>query len=496
MTLTIVFIIYLAGMLAVGTFYYRRNQNISDYVLGSRSLNPFVTSMSAQASDMSGWLLLGLPGLAYLSSGGLIEAFWTALGLAIGTWLNWFFVAKRLRNYTQLAGDSITLPQYFENRFKDRHKMLRPLSACLILLFFLFYTSSGFVAGAKLFSTVFDMPYLTSLAIGVLVIVSYTFLGGFKAVCWTDLFQGLLMLAAIVITPIFAVQRTAGSFSDLFAVEFADFSGFLNDSNGQSLSIILIISWAAWGLGYFGQPHILARFMGIRSASEIKPARRIAMVWVVLSLAAALFVGIVGQFYLSARNIELTGAESETVFMLLATDLFPAVIAGVLLSAILAAVMSTADSQLLVTSSAVTGDFYQALFRKKASEKELLWVGRITVIVIALIAGLLATDQDSSVFRLVSYAWAGFGAAFGPVILLSLYWPRMTRNGAFAGMISGGLTVLVWRNLSGGLFDIYEIVPGIILALAAIVLVSMMGKKPDKEIYEEFKAYQTLNKSN
>ncbi|MDD2579254.1 MAG: sodium/proline symporter PutP [Eubacteriales bacterium] len=493
MEITIIFIVYLIGMLAVGTYFYRRNTNISDYVLGGRTLNPFVTSLSAQASDMSGWLLLGLPGLAYLSTGGLLEATWTAVGLAGGTYLNWLLVAKRLRNYTQISGDAITLPQYFENRFRDRSHVLRGLSAFVILLFFLFYTSSGFVAGAKLFSTVFDLSYHTALIIGVLVIVSYTFLGGFKAVCWTDLFQGLLMLAAITITPIIAMQRSGGLFAS-FQTDFADFSDFVTNADGQAVSLIVIISWAAWGLGYFGQPHILVRFMGIRSAKEIRPARYIAMVWVLLSLAAAVVVGIAGRSYLGAKGIILSAVDSETVFMRLVTDLFPPLIAGVLLSAILAAIMSTADSQLLVTSSAITGDFYQAVFRRGASDRELLWVGRVTVILIALVAGLLASDQNSSVFKLVSYAWAGFGAAFGPVVLLSLYWPKMTRNGALAGILTGGLTVVIWKNLSGGLFDIYEIVPGILLSLVTIVTVSWLGKSPNTEITDEFAAVASENK--
>ncbi|WP_425481542.1 sodium/proline symporter PutP [Alkalibaculum sporogenes] len=488
----IVFIFYLIGMLLVGIYFYKKNESMSDYVIGDRKLNPLVTSLSAQASDMSGWLLLGLPGLAYASTNGMVEAVWTALGLAIGTYLNWRFVAKRLRNYTFISGDSITLPEYFENRFRDTSKLLRLISAFLILLFFLFYTASGFVAGAKLFNTVFGFNYTLALIVGVLVIISYTFLGGFMAVSWTDMFQGLLMLIAVVVTPIVALSA-AGQVDGLINTAYIDFQNIFTFSTGEPISFLIIFSWFAWGFGYFGQPHILARFMAIRSAKEVKPARIIAMIWVVISLAAAVIVGIVGRVYL---NTPLDEGASETIFMVLVSDLFPAVIAGVLLSAILAAIMSTADSQLLVTSSAITGDFYRTVYKKDASQKELLWVSRGAVILIALIAGILALDENSSVFRLVSYAWAGFGSAFGPVILLSLYWKRMTRNGALWGMIAGGITVVVWKNLSGGIFDLYEIVPGMILSLVVIVVCSLLDKEPSIEIQEEFDKVNKINLQN
>ncbi|WHH61761.1 sodium/proline symporter PutP [Petroclostridium sp. X23] len=479
------FILYLGLMLFVGWFFYKRTQNLSDYILGGRQLNKWVTSLSAQASDMSGWLLLGLPGLAYLT--GMGEAFWVACGLALGTYLNWKFVAKRLRQYTQISGNSLTLPDYFENRFRDHSKILRIVSAVFILIFFLIYTAAQFAAGAKLFNTVFGVPYLMGLAIGALVIISYTFMGGFMAVCWTDFFQGMLMFFAILIVPIAAVFALGGTGVTLDKIAAVDpaFLNIMASTGGKMLTVMTIVSSLAWGLGYFGMPHILVRFMAIRSSDEIKPARTIAMVWVLISLAAALFVGVVGRVYLTQT---LEGAASETVFMVMVNQLFPTLIAGILLAAILAATMSTADSQLLVTSSAISQDFYKALFRKNAGDKELVLVGRLTVVGVSVLAFILAINPDSSVFKLVSYAWAGFGAAFGPTILLSLFWKRMTKSGALAGIVTGGITVLIWQQLKGGIFDLYEIVPGFILSVIAIVIVSLLDKQPSKEIQDEFES--------
>lgn len=476
------FVLYLAGMLAIGMLFFNRTQSTSDFFLGGRQLNGWVTSLSAQASDMSGWLLLGLPGYAYLSG---MESIWIALGLGIGTYLNWKFIAKRLRVYTEISGNAITLSDYFENRFRDNTKILRVVSAFFILLFFLIYTASGFVAGGKLFNTVFGIPYFTALTIGVIVVISYTFLGGFMAVCWTDFIQGMLMFFAILIVPIVGMNLVGGpgiTLDTLKSINVELLNPFTGVT-GAKLSLLAIISLAAWGLGYFGQPHILVRFMAIRSSKEIKHARSVAMVWVVISLTAAIFVGMVGRAFL-AKPIE--GVASETVFMVMVNELFPAVLAGIFLSAILAAIMSTADSQLLVTSSAISEDFYKALFRPQASDKELLWVSRITVICVAVIAYLLAMNPDSSVLDLVSYAWAGFGAAFGPLVIFSLYWKRMTRNGALAGMVFGGVTVLIWKQLTGGIFELYEIVPGFIISMLAIVLFSILQKEPSKEVVEEF----------
>ncbi|TEB10140.1 Sodium/proline symporter [Pelotomaculum sp. FP] len=477
-------ILYLTGMLWIGVNFSNRTENVSDYILGSRGLNKWVTSLSAEASDMSGWLLLGLPGYAHLSG---MEASWIALGLALGTYVNWKFVAKRLRNYTQIANDSLTLPDYLENRFRDSLKILRSVAAVFILIFFLIYTSSGFVAGGKLFNTVFGLPYIWSMLIGAAVVVTYTFLGGFMAVCWTDFVQGILMFFAILIVPITGMFLSGGPADTLAALKNIN-PELLNpftSVDGTALSLIAVVSLMAWGLGYFGQPHILVRFMAIHSADEIKPARHIAMVWVILSLAAAVLVGMVGRVYLPQT---LEGVASETVFMVMTNDIFASFIAGIILSAILAAIMSTASSQLLVTASAISQDFYKSLICKEAGEKELVSISRWTVIGVAIVAGLLAIKPDNLVLDLVAYAWAGFGATFGPTLVMSLFWKRMTKSGALAGIIAGGITVLVWKQLAhfGGIFALYEIVPGFIMSVFAIIVVSMMSKQPSKEIMDEF----------
>jgi len=481
------FIVYLILMMTVGLIYYRKTESLSEYILGDRKLGSWVTALSAQASDMSGWLLMGLPGYAYASG---MEAGWIALGLGVGTYFNWKIIAKRLRKYTQIAGDSITLSAYFQNRFKDPSPILRIVSALIILVFFLIYTASGLVAGGKLFSTVFGLPYIAALLLGSVVVIGYTFLGGFMAVCWTDFFQGMLMFFAILIVPVTCIQLLGGYGETIHQIRLFN-PEFLNPFtalDGSGLSWIVILSSLAWGLGYFGQPHILARFMAIKSSDQIKKARIIAMVWVTLSLAAAVLVGVVGRVYL-AQTLE--GSATETVFMVMVNTTFPMIVAGILLAAILAAIMSTADSQLLVTASALTEDLYKVLFRKKASEKELVWVSRGAVILVAVIAFILALNPDSSVLTLVAYAWAGFGAGFGPVVVFSLFWKRMTRNGALAGMIVGGLTVIIWKQLQGGIFELYELVPGFILASVAILIVSLLDKEPGKEIIEEYEKIKT-----
>ncbi|PKM65419.1 MAG: sodium/proline symporter PutP [Firmicutes bacterium HGW-Firmicutes-19] len=478
-TLLFTFGAYLLFMLAIGVYFYRKNKNLGDYVLGGRNLNSWVTAMSASASDMSGWLLLGLPGWAYAS--GLGEAGWIAIGLLIGTYCNWRFVAKRLREYTEKAQNSLTISDFFENRFNDKTKILRILSAIVILVFFLIYTASGFVAGAKLFNTVFGLPYQTALIAGVIVIVSYTFLGGFNAVSWTDFFQGSLMFIAITFVPVFAFVSLGGVTSALDQINRVNpnFISLTTYLDGSKISLITILSMMAWGLGYFGQPHILVRFMAIRSTKQVKQARIIATAWTAISLVGAIFVGMLGFVYLKTP---LSGAASETVFMVMINSLFHPLVAGLLLSAILAAIMSTADSQLLVASSALSQDLYHVLLRRNATDKELVLTSRLAVILIAVFAALLAVDPNSNVLILVSYAWAGFGASFGPAILLSLMWKRMTRNGALAGMISGGLTVILWKNLSGGIFDLYELLPAFIIALIAIISVSFLDRSPSSEV--------------
>ncbi|MET0066279.1 MAG: sodium/proline symporter PutP [Candidatus Thiodiazotropha sp.] len=460
------FAVYLLVVLGIGVVAWQRTRNLSDFVLGGRQLGSWVAAFSASASDMSGWLLLGLPGYAYLSG---LESIWIALGLWIGTWLNWRWVAARLRVASEAAGNALTLPEYLSNRFDDRSGLIRVVSSLFVLLFFLFYTSSGLVAGGKLFEAVFGLPYIWAVAAGVAVIMLYTAFGGFLAVSWTDLFQGLLMILALLVIPLYALQSQGGLVSSITAIEALN-PQLLNpwtDAQGQPLGVLAILSLMAWGLGYFGQPHILARFKAIRSAEFVPKARRIAVTWVFLSLSAACLVGLFGIPVFDAPL-----ADAEKVFIRLVDLLFHPLVAGICLAAILAAIMSTADSQLLVSSSTFTGDLYRLLLRKQAGERELMIVGRLAVLCIALAAFALALDPESKVLDLVAYAWAGFGAAFGPAVLLSLYWKGMNRWGALAGILVGGLTVVVWRPLQGGVFDLYEIVPGFVFSSLSIYLVS------------------------
>ncbi|WP_428772592.1 sodium/proline symporter PutP [Vibrio sp.] len=483
--ITSTFIVYLILMLAIGVIAYQRTKNSSDYFLGGRSLGPWPAALSAGASDMSGWLLLGLPGYAYAAG---IEAFWLAGGLLVGTWANWLISAKRLRTYS-ITTDSLTLPDFLSRRFNDNSKLIQTISAFFILLFFLFYTSSGLVAGGKLFETVFGMDYSTAVIIGTICVVSYTLFGGFLAVSWTDLVQGLLMAAALMIVPVAAMQGGFGQLGgDLEAIN-PELMTLWNDVKGEPLSAIAIISLAAWGLGYFGQPHILARFKATRSNKDLTTARRIAVTWSALSMAGAMLVGLVGLIYITNHpTAEL--ADGEKIFMLLVNAIFHPVIAGILLAAILAAIMSTADSQLLVSSSALAEDFYKQVVKKDASTEEIVMVGRVAVILISIVALYLAMTPDSTVLGLVSYAWAGFGAAFGPAIVLSLYWSRMNRNGALAGILVGGVTIVIWKQLSGGWYDVYEIVPGIIFSTIAIISVSLLTSEPNETVKAQHKTFQ------
>ncbi|GAL20797.1 sodium/proline symporter PutP [Vibrio maritimus] len=483
--ITTTFIAYLAMMLAIGVIAYKRTASSSDYFLGGRSLGPWPAALSAGASDMSGWLLLGLPGYAYAAG---IEAFWLAGGLLVGTWLNWLICAKRLRTYS-ITTDALTLPEYLSRRFNDSSKVIQVVSAFFILLFFLFYTSSGLVAGGKLFETVFGLDYTIAVIIGTVCVVSYTLFGGFLAVSWTDLVQGLLMAAALMIVPVIGMQGGLGQLTaDLEAIN-PELLTLWNDAKGQPLSAIAIISLVAWGLGYFGQPHILARFKASRTNKDLTTARRIAVVWSGLSMIGALLVGVVGLVYITNTGGDVL-ADGEKIFMLLVNALFHPVIAGILLAAILAAIMSTADSQLLVSSSALAEDFYKQIINKDATSEQVVMVGRVGVVLLSVIALVLAMTPDSSVLGLVSYAWAGFGAAFGPAILLSLYWAGMNRNGAIAGIIVGGVTIVVWKQLSGGIFDIYEIVPGFILSWISIMVVSSMTGGPDKAVQAQHATFE------
>ncbi|QKY71482.1 sodium/proline symporter PutP [Lentibacillus sp. CBA3610] len=502
-TTLIVFIVYLLGMLTIGIIMYRMTNNLSDYVLGGRKLGPGVAALSAGASDMSGWLLLGLPGAVYAA--GLAEA-WMAIGLSIGAYLNWQIVAKRLRVYTEVSNNSITIPDFLENRFKDNSHILRVVSALVILLFFTFYTSSGMVAGAKLFEASFGLEYQAALWIGTIVVVSYTLLGGFLAVAWTDFIQGSLMFVALIVVPIIAINHIGGWDTAVQAVGEISPS-HLNMIEG--VGMVAIISSLAWGLGYFGQPHIIVRFMALRSPKDVPKARFIGTTWMVLGLYGAIFTGFVGLAFISTQDVNVLSEfgisvitengvqmldDPEKIFIAFSQILFHPVIAGVLLAAILATIMSTIDSQLLVSSSAVAEDFYKAIFKKEAGEKELVWVGRIATLIIAVIAALIAMNPESSVLDLVSYAWAGFGAAFGPTVLLALFWKRFTRNGAFAGILAGAATVIIWGDiLSGGIFDLYEILPGFLLNLIIAVGVSL-AEKPKAEVEAEYD--QAVDKMN
>ncbi|QXH47170.1 sodium/proline symporter PutP [Pseudomonas xanthosomatis] len=467
--LTITFVVYIAAMVLIGFAAYRSTKNLSDYILGGRSLGSVVTALSAGASDMSGWLLMGLPGAIYFA--GLSEA-WIAIGLTVGAYLNWLFVAGRLRVQTEHNGDALTLPDYFASRFEDSSGLLRIISAVVILVFFTIYCASGIVAGARLFESTFGMSYETALWAGAAATIAYTFVGGFLAVSWTDTVQASLMIFALILTPVIVLISTGGfdqTFAAIDAVNPAHFDMF------KGATFIGIISLMGWGLGYFGQPHILARFMAADSVKSIANARRISMAWMILCLAGTCAVGFFGIAYFSAHPDQAgpVTENHERVFIELAKILFNPWIAGVLLSAILAAVMSTLSCQLLVCSSALTEDFYKTFLRKNASQKELVWVGRLMVLAVALIAIAMAANPENRVLGLVAYAWAGFGAAFGPVVLLSVLWKGMTRNGALAGIVVGALTVIFWKQLNTGL---YEIIPGFLLATIAIVLVSKLGR--------------------
>jgi sodium/proline symporter len=472
----ITFVGYLALMMGIGYWAYLKTDTVGDYILGGRKMGPAVTALSVGASDMSGWLLLGLPGAVYL--GGLGEA-WIGFGLVFGAWLNWLFVAKRLRIYTELADNALTLPDFFEKRFHDPKGLLRLLSAVTIIIFFTFYASSGMVGGAILFEKVFGLDYTTALLVGSFIIVSYTFVGGFFAVSWTDFFQGCLMLIALVFVPI-AIFSEPDTQTKLASIDPAMLT-FIN----KDTTVIGLVSLLAWGLGYFGQPHILSRFMAIGTVKDLPLSRRIAMIWMVLALIGALATGIAGSLYFADAPIE----NAETVFIQLTHAAFNPWIGGLLIAAILSAIMSTIDSQLLVCSSVVTEDFYLKWLRPQASDKELMLVGRFGVIAIALIAGFVALDPQSSVLGLVSYAWAGFGAAFGPVVLLSLFWQGYSRNGAIASILAGAITVVVWKQLSGGIFDLYEILPGFGLALICGVVFSKISP-PAQSTTEGFKAFK------
>ena len=465
------FALYLVLIAGVGLIAFRRTRNISDYLLGGRKLGPMVTALSVGASDMSGWLLLGLPGAIYLN--GFSEA-WLAVGLLIGAYINWKVVARPLRVFTTHVGDSLTLPDYLERRFRDETRMLRLLTSAVTLIFFVFYTASGLVGGAILFESNFDVSYSAALLAGGLIIVSYTFIGGFLAVAWTDAIQALLMAGALIAVPSMVVfADSTGSGSRIIFDQMGSFLG---------VSFIGVLSLLAWGLGYPGQPHVLSRFMAIEDPEKMVSARRFAMTWMVLVLAGSILAGLIGVSYFVDKPLQ----NPETVFIALSNSLFNPWMAGIITAAILSAIMSTVDSQLLVASSVISHDFYRVFLRPDASEKELLGVSRIAVGFIAGFAIWIASNKDSKVLDLVSYAWAGFGASFGPVILFSLFARKMTSSAALAGMSSGALFVLVWGGLKGGIFDLYELLPAFFGACLIIKLHILLRPQRNQDVLERF----------
>jgi len=477
--------LYFIAMIGIGLYAYKKSTSDSaGYMLGGRSLSPSVTALSAGASDMSGWMLMGLPGAMYITG---LSSIWIAIGLVIGAYFNYLIVAPRLRTYTEVANDSITLPDFFENRFNDKRHLLRVVSSIVIILFFTLYTSSGIVAGGKLFESSFGLNYEAGLYVTAGVVVLYTMFGGFLAVSLTDFVQGCIMFIALVLVPFVVISDIGGLQVMHETINTLD-AEKLNMFNG--VSALAIISAMAWGLGYFGQPHIIVRFMAIRSVKDLPVARRIGMTWMIVSICGAMATGFAGIAYVAKTGTALN--DPETIFILFSQVLFHPLISGFLLAAILAAIMSTISSQLLVTSSSLTGDFYQAFLNKEATEKQLVFVGRLSVLLVAIVAIFLAYDRNSSILSLVSNAWAGFGAAFGPLVILSLYWKKMNKQGALAGMLTGAFTVLFWiyapvtiggESLSSVM---YEIVPGFILASLAIVVVSKVTASPDESVEKMF----------
>jgi len=475
--------IYFIAMLGIGYYSYRKTTNLSDYMLGGRNLGPAVTALSAGASDMSGWLLMGLPGAMYVSG---LSASWIAIGLTIGAYFNYLLVAPRLRTYTSVANDSITIPDFFENRFSDSSKILRIISAVVIIVFFTLYTSAGVVSGGTLFESAFNLNYHTGLFITAGVVIAYTLFGGFLAVSLTDFVQGTIMFIALVLVPIVAFTEIGGISATLNEAQTIN-PALLDMFKG--VSIIGILSSIAWGLGYFGQPHIIVRFMAISSVKELKTARRIGMSWMIITLIGALLVGFTGIAYVSIHDLKL--ADPETIFILFSQILFHPLITGFLFAALLAAIMSTISSQLLVTASALTEDFYKAFVKRNASDKELVLIGRLSVLLVAIIAVALSYTPNDTILNLVGNAWAGFGAAFGPAILLSLFWKRMNKWGALAGMAVGAVTVIIWISIPALKNFMYEIIPGFFFSLIAIVLVSLLTKEPSKEVKETFDLMET-----
>lgn len=495
-------IVYMAAMVVIGIVLSRRNSNVGDFYLGGRKLGPLVTAMSAEASDMSSYLLMGLPGLAYLTGGA--EVGWTAIGLAIGTYLNWLIVAKRLRVYSHKCG-AITIPDFFSNRYKDDKKVLIGISALIILIFFVPYTASGFSACGKLFNSLFGWNYHTAMLISAVIIIAYTCTGGFLAASTTDLIQSIVMTLALVSILIFGISNAGGLGNVIDNAKsipgYFSLASIHNVETGgaDKYSILTIASLLAWGLGYFGMPHILLRFMAVEDKQKLKTSRRIASIWVVISMAIAIFIGFIGNALTKKGEFAaLSGADSERVIIKIAQYMSDhhtalAVIAGLVFAGILACTMSTSDSQLLAASSAASENILKSVLKIKMDEKKSMFTARIALVIIAVLGVIIAWDQNSSIFRVVSFAWAGFGATFGPVILTALFWKRSNKYGATAGMIAGGVMVFLWKfgiAKLGGVFAIYELLPAFVVALIAIIVVSLCTAPPSKEITEEFDSVQ------
>ena len=502
----IAMISYMAVVIVIGLFCAKRaNKNSDEFFLGGRGLGPWVTAMSAEASDMSGWLLMGLPGVAYWC--GIADAAWTAIGLAVGTYVNWLIVSRRLRAYSEKAGGAITLPDYFSNRFHEKSKVVMSIAAIFILIFFTVYASSCFVTCGKLFSTLFDVPYIPMMILGAVFVLIYTMIGGFLAESVSDFMQAIVMIVALTVVVIVGTTKAGGLGAVVENAKaipgFLEFFGMATPTleNGAQVVVngapqfggatgygfLTILSTTAWGLGYFGMPQVLLRFMAIRDRNELTRSRRIATVWVVISLAVAVFIGVVGRVLYPVEL--LTSSAAENIFIVLSTNLLPAILAGFVMAGILAATISSSDSYLLIAASSLAKNLYQGVFRKKASDKQVLWVSRITLLLIAAIAVLIALDEDSVIFTIVSFAWAGFGATFGPLMLFSLFWKRLNRAGAIAGMLGGGGMVFFWKLVIrplGGVLNIYELLPAFIFSAICIVVVSLLTKAPSKEIQEEF----------
>ncbi|MBO7217514.1 MAG: sodium/proline symporter PutP [Clostridia bacterium] len=507
-------IVYMAAVIVIGIVFAKKaNQSSENYFLGGRTLGPWVTAMSAEASDMSGWLLMGLPGVAYWC--GLADAFWTAFGLAVGTYFNWLTVSKRLRRYSIRANNSITLPDFFSNRFREKSKVIMILSALFILIFFTVYASSCFVTCGKLFSTLFGGEYVTMMVIGAVFVLLYTLLGGFLAESASDCMQSIVMIGALTVIVAIGTVKAGGLGAVIDNAReipgFLEFFGLaspvVDSENVQQVvggvpqfgdpapyGFLSVVSMMAWGLGYFGMPQVLLRFMAIRKESELKMSRRIAMVWVGISLAVAVFIGIVGRNLFPTEH--LTASAAENIFITMSQSFLPPIIAGLVMAGILAATISSSDSYLLIAASAVAKNIFQGVAKKNASDKQVMLVTRITLLVIALIAIVIALDPNSVIFDIVSFAWAGFGATFGPLMLFSLFWKRINRAGAIAGMTAGAVMVFVWKLVIkplGGAFGIYELLPAFILSCIAIVVVSLLTPPPSKEIEEDFEAVKTGN---